>query len=77
MAATLVGRGMKPEVIATSPLVRCVETAQLLSVAAGKVEVVELDELLAGQRLRRPAAMDGAPGPQASADRLGVAMRPT
>jgi phosphohistidine phosphatase len=48
MAAMLVTRGMRPEIIAASPLVRCVETAQILSVAAGKVEVVELDALQPG-----------------------------
>jgi phosphohistidine phosphatase len=48
MAATLVDRGMKPELIATSPLVRCVETARLLAAAAEKAQVVELDELRPG-----------------------------
>ena len=51
MAAKLVDRGMKPELIATSPLVRCVETARLLAAAAGKAEVVELDELRPGSDL--------------------------
>lgn len=44
----LVGRGMTPQVVGTSPLVRCVETAQLFATAAGKAEVVELDELRPG-----------------------------
>ena len=48
MAAKLIDCGMKPEVIATSPLVRCVETARLLSTAADKAQVVELDELRPG-----------------------------
>jgi len=53
VAAKLAGRGMKPEIIATSPLVRCVETAQLLAAAADsvshtKAEMVELDELRPG-----------------------------
>jgi phosphohistidine phosphatase len=48
MAARLLGRGLTPEVIATSPLVRCVETARLLAAEADKVEVVELDELRPG-----------------------------
>jgi len=39
---------MTPELIATSPLVRCVETARLLAAEADKVEVVELDELRPG-----------------------------
>jgi phosphohistidine phosphatase len=48
MVELLVGRGMKPEIIATSPLIRCVETAQILSAGAGKVKVVELDSLRPG-----------------------------
>ena len=52
MVHALVQRGMTPGVIATSPLVRCVETAQI--VAAGlpaKPELVELDALRPGSRL--------------------------
>lgn len=48
MAARLIGRGMTPELIATSPLARCVETARILALQADKVEVVELDELQPG-----------------------------
>lgn len=44
----LVDRGMTPEVIATSPLVRCVETAQILAAGVGKAELVEMDELRPG-----------------------------
>jgi phosphohistidine phosphatase len=51
MAARLLGRGMTPELIATSPLVRCVETAKLLAAEADKVEVVERDELRPGSNL--------------------------
>ena len=71
MAAKLVGRGMTPEVIATSPLVRCVETAQLLAAARRQGRSGGTRRVAAGQRLGRPAALDGAAGPQASADRLG------
>ena len=52
MVKSLVRRGMAPGVIATSPLVRCVQTAQL--VVAGlpdEPELVELDELRPGSRL--------------------------
>jgi phosphohistidine phosphatase len=48
VVAVLVERGLKPEIIATSPLVRCVETAHLLAAGTGKAEVVELDELRPG-----------------------------
>ena len=48
MAARLIERGMKPEVIAASPLVRCVETAQILAARMGKAELVVLDELRPG-----------------------------
>jgi phosphohistidine phosphatase len=51
MAATLVERGMAPKLIATSPLVRCVETAELLAAAVGKAEVVVRDELQPGSDL--------------------------
>jgi phosphohistidine phosphatase len=44
----LAGRGMTPEIIATSPLVRCVETAQLLSAGMGRIKIVELDALRPG-----------------------------
>jgi phosphohistidine phosphatase len=46
VAATLIERGMTPEIIATSPLVRCVETAHIL--AAERVDVVEMDQLRPG-----------------------------
>jgi phosphohistidine phosphatase len=52
MAAKLAERGMTPEMIATSPLVRCVETAQILAAGAGNVEVIERDELRPGSDLR-------------------------
>ena len=52
MVAKLAERGMTPEIVASSPLVRCVETAQLLAAGAGKVEVVERDELRPGSDLR-------------------------
>jgi phosphohistidine phosphatase len=56
VAAKLAGRGMRPEIIATSPLVRCVETARLLAAATDSVshaetEIVELDELRPGSDL--------------------------
>lgn len=44
----LVERGMTPTLVATSPLVRCVETARILAAGIGKTEVVELDELRPG-----------------------------
>ncbi len=51
VAASLVDRGMKLQVVGTSPLVRCVETARLLAAAAGKAKVVELEELRPGSDL--------------------------
>lgn len=48
-ARALRRRGFRPEVIATSPLVRCMETARIAAEAVGeKVRVVTLDELLPG-----------------------------
>ena len=52
MVEELAGRGLAPEVVATSPLVRCRQTAQIL--VAGipdKPAVVELDELRPGSDL--------------------------
>ena len=46
--AALVARGVTPQVVGTSPLVRCVQTAQILAVAAGKIKIVQLDELRPG-----------------------------
>ena len=51
VAASLVDRGMKLQVVGASPLVRCRETAQILVAAAGKPKLVELDELRPGSDL--------------------------
>lgn len=51
VVAKLVDRGLAPGIIATSPLVRCVETAQVLAAAVGKIKVVDLDELRPGSDL--------------------------
>ncbi len=48
MAARLTEHGMKPSLIATSPLARCIETAQILALCVNKAEIVELDELRPG-----------------------------
>jgi phosphohistidine phosphatase len=48
MIAKLVDRGMKPQIIATSPLVRCRETAESLAAASGKIRVVPLEPLRPG-----------------------------
>ena len=44
----LVGTGMTPTVIATSPLVRCMETAEILAAALDGPQIVKLDELQPG-----------------------------
>lgn len=44
----LIDRGVAPDLIVTSPLARCVETAQLLAAGMGKVKVIEHDELRPG-----------------------------
>ena len=69
---TLAGRGMAPQVVATSPLVRCVQTAELL--AAGVPEQAEnlpARRVAAGRRRGGAVAMDRPAGPRARADRLG------
>ncbi len=48
----LVGAGMMPTVIATSPLVRCVETAEILAAALDGPKVVKRDELQPGSDLQ-------------------------
>jgi phosphohistidine phosphatase len=45
VAKKLVAAGMTPGVIAASPLVRCVETAELLAAALEGPKIVKLDEL--------------------------------
>ncbi len=45
-AKLLVSRGMRPGVIATSPMLRCRRTAEILSAALGGVSIVPRDELL-------------------------------
>jgi phosphohistidine phosphatase len=49
--AQLATRGLTPGIIATSPLIRCVETARILAAGDGKAEVVELGELRPGSDL--------------------------
>jgi phosphohistidine phosphatase len=47
MADILIERGMEPTIMATSPMVRCRQTAEILSAnLTGRVEVVERSELL-------------------------------
>jgi len=49
MVAELLQRGFAPKLIATSPMVRCRQTAEVVaSVAGGNAEVIQLDELLPG-----------------------------
>ena len=49
MVEQLVARDFAPEVVATSPLVRCRQTAELVAAGvAGRPEVVERDALMSG-----------------------------
>ena len=48
----LADAGMAPGIIATSPLVRCVETAEILAGAIGGAKIVKLDELQPGSDLQ-------------------------
>ena len=48
----LVGIGVAPGIIATSPLVRCVETAEILAAALDGPKLVKLDELQPGSDLQ-------------------------
>ena len=49
MVELLVPRGLKPELIAASPMLRCRQTAEVLAAAVGKkAQVVECAELLPG-----------------------------
>lgn len=49
MVEFLVPRGLKPRLIATSPMVRCVQTAETLAAALGtKTKLVQRKELLPG-----------------------------
>jgi phosphohistidine phosphatase len=52
MIETLAKRDFAPEVIATSPLVRCRQTAEIIAkVLGGKTKVVEREELAPGSNL--------------------------
>lgn len=52
VAQELAERGVAPRVIATSPLVRCRETAEILAEhVPGEVDVVEIEALLPGSDL--------------------------
>jgi phosphohistidine phosphatase len=52
MVRTLLSRGFHPELIATSPLVRCRQTADVLAKAvSGKPVIVERSELVPGSDL--------------------------
>ena len=52
MIEKLLGHSMSPQVVATSPLVRCKQTAEILAAAApDEPTVVELDELRPGSDL--------------------------
>jgi phosphohistidine phosphatase len=48
----LASLGVKPGVIATSPLVRCVQTAEILADALDEPKIVELDDLQPGSNLQ-------------------------
>jgi phosphohistidine phosphatase len=49
MVAALVPRGLSPQLIVTSPLLRCVQTAEILLAALGaETKLVERKELLPG-----------------------------
>jgi phosphohistidine phosphatase len=51
VAQQWVDRGVRPTIIASSPLVRCVETSKILGTSLGSVEIVELDALRPGSDL--------------------------
>jgi phosphohistidine phosphatase len=52
VVARLVERGFAPEIVATSPLLRCLQTAQVVSDGVpGSLQVVPLDELRPGSNL--------------------------
>jgi phosphohistidine phosphatase len=54
MVKLLADRGLTPGLIASSPMTRCMETAQVLAAnVSGKPEVVARDELLSGGSLEK------------------------
>ena len=54
MVAAVVPRGVAPQLIATSPMLRCVQTAEILAAAlGGKTKVVPRKELLPGGDAKR------------------------
>ncbi len=67
----LVRAGMAPSVIATSRLVRCMETAEILAAALEEPEIVKLDELQPGSDLQGLLRWNCCAGGRARADCLG------
>ena len=56
VAKELVRGGVAPQIVATSPLTRCVETAEIFAAAAAdRPQIVRLDELRPGGSLERLA----------------------
>ncbi len=51
MVTRLADLGVKPRIVATSPLVRCIETAQILAAGVGKAKVAPVDDLRPGSNL--------------------------
>jgi phosphohistidine phosphatase len=51
VAQKLVARGLTPEIIATSPLVRCVQTAEILAKELPKARLLEVPALSPGSDL--------------------------
>ena len=62
MAEILVSRGVAPDLIATSPLVRCVQTAEILARAVGPQSQVVLANIFGPAAIRR----DSSTGPRGS-----------
>ncbi len=52
VVSKLAGAGMAPGIIAASPLVRCVETAEILAAGLDGPKIVKLDELRPGSDLQ-------------------------
>jgi len=63
MIGQLVGRGFSPEIIATSPLMRCSQTAEIIAEGVKRdPEVIELDSLMPGLDLQKLLAWTNEQG---------------
>ena len=72
MVEALVPRGLAPQLIVTSPMLRCVQTAEILAAALGeKTKVVQAERTAPRRRSQASAGRDGRARLRPGSGRLG------